>query len=325
MAGGNLDRGDDRPTGMDSRLVSERITRMAWIDKVAIPLQDAVGNAFHVLGKTGEKVENFLHGKFLGHPLHPVTVHLPIGAWILAAILDPWGGSMPARVAADAAVGFGLFGAIVASITGATDFHPYGDPSVRRIGGLHAILNWVAIGLYAFSLLFRFDEFRDLARIFSYTGLVAVSAAGYLGGLLVYEKRIGVNHASLAEDEAAPEEDWVTVARFADLPEGRPVRANAGDVPLVLVRTGQHVDALANACSHQGGPLSEGMVENGCIECPWHQTRFDLSSGAVISGPCVFPQPVYPVRIVDGDVQVSAIMPEMPLEVETPDGRASMR
>ncbi len=297
---------------------------MAWIDRVAVPLQKAVEHTYRSLGDTGTKVEEFLHGKFLGHPLHPVTVHLPIGAWVLAAILDPWGGSVAARAAADAAVGFGVFGAIVASITGATDFYPYGDASVRRIGGLHAILNWLAIALYALSMICRVDDARDLARVLSYLGFAAVSASGYLGGLLVYEKRIGVNHASLVEDETAPEE-WTKVAKLSELPEGLPFRTSVGDIPLVLVRRGDRVDALANACSHQGGPLGEGHVANGCIECPWHGTRFSLETGEAVSGVGVFPQPKYPVRIENGDVQVAAIMPEVPLEVETPTGRASLR
>jgi len=309
---------------MDSRQISERIARMAWIDRVAVPLQKTVGQAFRSSGETGRKVEAFLHGKFLGHPLHPVTVHLPIGAWILAAILDPWGGSLAARAAADAAVGFGVFGALVASITGAADFYPYGDASVRRIGGLHAILNWVAIALYALSLVSRAEDARDLGRVLSYLGFFTVSASGYLGGLLVYEKRIGVNHAVLVEDETAPGQ-WTKVAKLSELPEGLPFRTSAGEIPLVLIRRGDRVDALANVCSHQGGPLSEGHVANGCIECPWHATRFSLETGEAVSGVGIFAQPKYPVRIENGDVQVAAMMPEVPVEVETPSGRASLR
>lgn len=309
---------------MDSRLVSERITRMAWIDAVAIPLQNTVRKAYQALGPLGKKIEDALHGKFLGHPLHPVTVHLPIGAWILAALLDPWGGSLAARMGADLAVAVGVVAALFAALTGATDYYPYQDPTTRRIGGLHAILNGLALALYALSWLGRSNEARDAARVFSYLGFAVVSFSGYLGGLLIYEKRIGVNHAPIPEDEAAPEE-WTEVARLSDLPDGQPFRANAGDVPLVLVRRGDTVDALANACSHQGGPLSEGKVIDGCLECPWHQTRFSLATGKVVDGPGVFAQPRYPVRIQDGAVLVATAMPEVPLEVETPAGRASMR
>lgn len=308
---------------MDSRLVSERIARMAWIDDVAVPLQRLVGGAYDAMGPIGRKIERVLHGEFLGHPLHSISVHLPIGAWTLAALLDPWGGSLAARSGANLAVAVGVVGALGASITGATDYARWSGTAVRRIGGLHAILNWTAILLYTLSWIERARGGQDLARVLSYLGFAAVGTSGYLGGLMVYEKRLGVNHAPIPEDETAPE-GWTAVARLADLPEGIAFRANAGDLALVLVRRGETVDALADRCAHQGGPLSQGHVADGCIECPWHGTKFSLASGASVDGPSVFAQPKYPVQIVDGMVEVAAIMPEEPLETETPEGRAGL-
>lgn len=306
---------------MDSRVVSDSIGRMAWIDPVADLLQGTVSKAYRAMGKTGERIERVLHGEFLGHPLHPVTVHLPIGAWTLAALLDPWGGSLAARMGADLAVAVGVIAALFSAVTGATDYYPYGDASVRRIGGLHAMLNWAAIVLYALSWWGRAEGARDLARFLSYVGFVNLAFSGYLGGLLVYEKRIGANHAPIVEDETAPD-GWTAVAKLADLQEAKPTRANAGDVPLVLVRQGETVHAMAWACSHQGGPLDEGQVENGCLSCPWHQTAFRLTDGEPVSGPGVFPQPVYPIRIVNGNVEVNANDPVFPT---SPAGRATMR
>lgn len=286
---------------MDSRLVSERIERMAWIDAVALPLQQAVRAVYRALGRPGQAIEAFLHGHFLGHPLHSLSVHLPVGAWLLAALLDPWGGSLATRMGADLAVALGVVGALGASITGATDYHVYTDVGTRRIGGLHAILNWTAIALYALSWLFRHEGPRDVARLLSYAGFAAVGASGYLGGLMVYEKRIGTNHAPLPEETP---EGWTAVGRFADLPEDQPVCAEANGLPLVLVRRGATVDALANACAHQGAPLSEGRVVEGCLECPLHHSRFRLADGQAVSPPSVYAQPKFPVRVVDGRVEV---------------------
>ena len=281
---------------------------MAWIDAVAVPLQKAVRAVYKALGKPGQAVEAFLHGHFLGHPLHSLSVHLPIGAWLLAALLDPWGGSLAARMGADLAVALGVVGALAASVTGATDYHVYTDLPTRRIGGLHALLNWTAIALYALSWFGRHEGARDLARALSYAGFAAVGASGYLGGLMVYERRIGTNHAPL-DDEKGPEETpegWAAVARLADLPEGAPVRAEANGVALVLVRRGETVDVLANACAHQGAPLSEGRVVEDCLECPLHATRFRLADGAAVSPPSVYAQPKFPVRVVEGRVEVGA-------------------
>lgn len=310
---------------MDSRVVSERIARMAWIDTVAVPLQETVAGVYDATGKIGQKVERVLHGEFLGHPLHSISVHLPIGAWILAALLDPWGGSLAARNGADLAVALGVVGALGAALSGATDYARWGGTAERRIGGLHAILNWTAILLYALSWIERAHGSRDFARVLSYLGFVALGASGYLGGLMVYEKRLGVNRAPLPEEEAAPEEVWTPVVRLTELPDGLAYRAQAGDLTLVLVRRGETVDALADRCAHQGGPLSQGHVADGCIECPWHGSKFRLADGASVEGPSVYAQPKYPVRIVDGMVEVGVAMPEEPLEIETPTGRASLR
>lgn len=307
---------------MDSRRASDRIERMVWIDAVAIPLQKTVRATYRAMGPVGRTIEDALHGEFMGHPLHPLSVHLPLGAWILAALLDPWDGSLAARTGADLAVALGVVGALGASVTGATDYAVYGDPSTRRIGGLHAILNWTAIALYALSWLGRHDGARDLARVLSYAGFATIGASGYLGGLMVYEKRIGVNHAPLPEQGS---EGWIKVARLADLPEGQPFRADADDVPLVLVRRGETVDVLANACAHQGASLSEGQVVDGCLECPWHGTRFRLADGEVEQGPSVFAQPRYAAKVENGEVLVATATPLVPFDRKTPAGKASLR
>ncbi len=307
---------------MDSRIVSDRIARMAWIDTVATPLQEGVERAYRAMGPVGEKVERAMHGEFLGHPLHPVMVHLPIGAWILAALLDPWGGSLAARSGADLAVALGVVGAVGASLAGATDYARFSGTAVRRIGGLHAILNGAAILLYVLSWIERARGGRDSARVLSYLGFAAVGASGYLGGLMVYEKRLGVNRAPL-EDEADAAETWLPVARVADLPEGVAYRATAGELALVLVRQGEVVDALANRCAHQGGPLSEGRVVDGCIECPWHGSRFGLATGKSIAGPSVYAQPKYVTRVADGTVEVAIPKAEESIEAEAPNGGAS--
>ncbi|MBA2570453.1 MAG: Rieske (2Fe-2S) protein, partial [Chloroflexi bacterium] len=81
-----------------------------------------------------------------------------------------------------------------------------------------------------------------------------------------------------------------------DIPEGVPVKARAGAQSLVLVRQGDTVHALHEVCAHAGGPLSEGKVVDGCIECPWHGSRFELASGYKKRGPSTFDQPRYEVR-----------------------------
>jgi nitrite reductase/ring-hydroxylating ferredoxin subunit len=124
--------------------------------------------------------------------------------------------------------------------------------------------------------------------------------AAHLGGKMIYEHRVGVDRTS---GQTFPEE-YVAVLPEAALAESKPTRAMYQKTPILLVRRGAHVFALAETCSHFSGPLSEGKLEGDSIVCPWHSSRFALSDGHVIDGPAVHPQPCLGARIRDGNVEI---------------------
>jgi nitrite reductase/ring-hydroxylating ferredoxin subunit len=65
------------------------------------------------------------------------------------------------------------------------------------------------------------------------------------------------------------------------------------------------VHAVAARCTHAGGPLQEGEVDDElCVTCPWHASRFRLTDGSVVRGPASSPQPSFEVRISEGNVEV---------------------
>jgi nitrite reductase/ring-hydroxylating ferredoxin subunit len=74
----------------------------------------------------------------------------------------------------------------------------------------------------------------------------------------------------------------------------------AGINDLVLVRVGQTVHALHAVCAHAGGPLDQGTIVDGCVECPWHGSRFSLGDGLARRGPTVYDQPSYEIRTAEG-------------------------
>jgi nitrite reductase/ring-hydroxylating ferredoxin subunit len=85
-----------------------------------------------------------------------------------------------------------------------------------------------------------------------------------------------------------------------DILDGVPTAAKAGAQSLVVVRDGSTVYALHAQCAHAGGPLANGRIVDGCIECPWHYSRFELATGRRKRGPTTFDQPHYDVRAADG-------------------------
>jgi nitrite reductase/ring-hydroxylating ferredoxin subunit len=84
------------------------------------------------------------------------------------------------------------------------------------------------------------------------------------------------------------------------------MRAVGVDGTRVLVSRSEDggVCAIANACTHVGGPLDEGERDGNVVACPWHGSRFDLCSGEVLRGPAKKPQWRFECRLRDGKIEV---------------------
>jgi 3-phenylpropionate/trans-cinnamate dioxygenase ferredoxin subunit len=110
--------------------------------------------------------------------------------------------------------------------------------------------------------------------------------------------------------------DFVPVAREGDVPLGDVKVVRAGDKSLALGHCEDGTwGAIDNVCTHDGGVLGEGELEECLVECPRHGARFDLLTGEVRALPAVFPVNAYPVRVVDGVVQVDVGVPTKELEI----------
>jgi 3-phenylpropionate/trans-cinnamate dioxygenase ferredoxin subunit len=96
----------------------------------------------------------------------------------------------------------------------------------------------------------------------------------------------------------------VRVCSLADLKEDVPVGVEVDSVPVVLVRQGDRVYALADVCSHAEIALSEGEVTRKGLECWLHGSCFDLATGAPSSPPASEPVATYAVTIEGDDVYV---------------------
>jgi nitrite reductase/ring-hydroxylating ferredoxin subunit/uncharacterized membrane protein len=291
---------DTRPDQLAAR-AAEALERQDRLQPIEEGLQRAVAAVFRAGGRPGRAVKNFLHGTWLGHPLHPVLTDVPLGAWTVALVCDVldtrdgrW--SRPA----DGAVGIGVAGAVAAAVSGLTDWqHTEGSP--RRAGLGHAVLNTLALGLYVGSLAMRRTGARRGGRRLAGAGFAVVIASAYLGGRLVFHHRIGVDHA---QRDGEQEREFERMLPEASLREGQPQRVDVRGVGVVLVRHQGRIYALGERCSHLGGPLAEGSVDEGGLACPWHGSRFALADGRVLDGPATMPQPCFDVRVRDGHIEV---------------------
>jgi nitrite reductase/ring-hydroxylating ferredoxin subunit/uncharacterized membrane protein len=280
------------------------IDHQHWLEPLADGLQSILSAAFAAAGPAGQQVAKALHGRWLGHPLHPVLTDIPLGSWTAAAALDALeaiSGRESFGRGTDAAIGVGIVGGLGAAITGLTDWR-HTDDRARRIGLAHGLLNTGALALYTTSLILRRCQARRAGHSVAMLGFLAASAAGYLGGHLVFGEQIGVDHTAAQR----PPQDFVPVLREAELPDNVLRRVMANGMPVLLLRRGERMYAIAETCSHLGGPLVEGKLEDLSVICPWHGSRFALDSGQVLDGPATFPQPCFETRVKDGQIEVRA-------------------
>jgi 3-phenylpropionate/trans-cinnamate dioxygenase ferredoxin subunit len=106
--------------------------------------------------------------------------------------------------------------------------------------------------------------------------------------------------------DATTSGQWHRVARLNDLVEQEAYPVEVGNTFMALVKCGDRVHGISNICTHEFALLSDGIVEDGCIECPLHQARFDLATGERRSGPECEPLRIHATRIEpDGSVSVA--------------------
>ncbi|MCL7460448.1 Rieske 2Fe-2S domain-containing protein [Micromonospora echinofusca] len=275
------------------RALLTKIEQASGLDRVGDRLQRAVQATLRP-----QRVRDLLHGVWLGHPLHPAMVQVPVGAWISTAVLDLMPGQ---RRAATTLCAVGTVSALPAAVAGLNDWAALARDQ-RRVGLVHAASNSVGLAFYAGSVAARMTGRHNLGRTLGFLGLGAASMGAYIGGHLAYKQGAQVNQ-SISELHRMSD-GWHSLADMAALPQRQLITREVDDVSVILYRHGDEVTVMLERCPHQSGPLGEGEVQeidgHACVVCPWHGSAFRLNGGEVVHGPSGNDQQVLPTRIVDG-------------------------
>ena len=271
---------------------------IATQDRWARPFGDFNHRWLSALFRPIRPIKDLLNGVWLGHPLHAAMTDIPIGTLLLVVVLDLIG----QRTAADAALVATILFMLAAAVAGFADYTDT-DGTARTRATTHATLMVVALLVLLVSLGLRAANPAD--RTFPVAlgiiGFLIVIAGAYIGGDVVYLLGNMVSrHAFRGAGTKWIKLDTGDLTDLAALPEAAPAKARAGINDLVLVRIADTIYALHAVCAHAGGPLASGTVVDGCIECPWHASRFRLTDGRVRRGPAVYDQPAYEIRAAEG-------------------------
>jgi nitrite reductase/ring-hydroxylating ferredoxin subunit/uncharacterized membrane protein len=256
----------------------------------AKPFGERVQHVLAGLFDATRPLKDLLNGTWLGHPLHPTITDVPVGAMTVAALLDVAGQER----AADVAIATGVAAMTASAVTGLADaVDTYDRPQVYAT--VHATLMAGSLAAYTGSLVLRIGPraLRPLAVAASMAGYAALAAGAYVGGELVYRQGNQVDRHAFDPTSTK----WKALD-VAEVPAGRLVKAKAGNDAIVLYRVedGAPIRALHAVCAHAGGPLDKGTLVDGCVECPWHGSRFRLDDGHLVRGPAVYDQPVFEIR-----------------------------
>jgi 3-phenylpropionate/trans-cinnamate dioxygenase ferredoxin subunit len=111
------------------------------------------------------------------------------------------------------------------------------------------------------------------------------------------------NYTTLEESKI----EFVEIAPVSDLPNGERLFVDLGDKPIVIFNIAGQLFAIGDVCTHDDGPLGDGLIEGHNIVCPRHGAEFDVRTGQAVQMPAVVDIPAYPVRILDGVIQVGIL------------------
>jgi 3-phenylpropionate/trans-cinnamate dioxygenase ferredoxin subunit len=105
--------------------------------------------------------------------------------------------------------------------------------------------------------------------------------------------------------------DFIAIAPADELPNGQRLFVDIDEDKLVIFNIAGSYYAIADVCSHDDGPVGDGELNGYEITCPRHGAVFDVRTGRVLSLPAIVDIPAYPVRVVDGQIQLG-----LPVEPE---------
>jgi len=282
--------------------IEQMIKRIPGLEQAGEQLTSAIHSAVLQGGSLTRVIADALHGTWFGHPLHPALTDIPIGAWVLAAGFDAYaglGGVRQAERTADTLIAIGVAAAAPTALAGLADYSAI-DQDAIAVGAAHALLNSAGLGLYLLSMWARAHDRRGLGVLLSTSALGMVGASAGLGGDMIYRRLVGVNHAPPATTPT----EWTAVLPLTEIAEYEARRVEIDGTPVLVYRDVEAVYAIGAVCSHAGGPLEQGTIDDACVECPWHQSVFDMRDGHVVHGPATIGQPSYQARIRAGRIEI---------------------
>jgi nitrite reductase/ring-hydroxylating ferredoxin subunit/uncharacterized membrane protein len=251
------------------------------------------------------------------HPIHAMLIPFPIAFFAGAFFFDLVGwftGREALWTTGGHLIAAGVITGLLAAVPGVVDYFGSVPPesSAKKRATKHGLVNIVAVAIFGAIWWLRLDPAAPPGLgilLGEAVGLVLLSMGGWMGGTLVHRNFIGPDHRY--PESGKWSEAWVragdgpiTVATADELQVNQMKLVHVGERRVVVGRTEEGWAAFDDRCTHRGGSLAGGVLICGTVQCFWHGSQFDVSTGEPKAGPAKRKLETYPVEVVDGQVRV---------------------
>jgi uncharacterized membrane protein/nitrite reductase/ring-hydroxylating ferredoxin subunit len=250
-----------------------------------------------------------------GHPIHPMLIPFPIAFLIGTLVFDLlsltsgnpnyWQTGGYLEIA-------GIITALMAAVPGVIDYFNTVPPqsSGKKRATAHGLINLSLVIVFAIAYMLRHDSSTIVVIALEAIGSVMLFISGWMGGTLAYRNQIGVDirYAGAGkwnESHVADNRGLIEVAAAGELKTDQMKLVHIGTKRVVLGKTETGYVAFEDRCCHKGGSLAGGAMLCGTVQCPWHGSQFDCSTGEVKAGPAKENIMTYPVKETDGKVYIN--------------------
>jgi uncharacterized membrane protein/nitrite reductase/ring-hydroxylating ferredoxin subunit len=253
---------------------------------------------------------------FKSHPLHPILVGFPIAFFTATPIFDILALSLDNPSFLTTAYYLlmaGILTGLAAAVPGLIDYLYTVPPasSAKKRASRHAILNVCMIALFAVAWVHRTtsdDPSPTTYITLELVGLIIMMVAGWMGGTLVHRNQIGVDpryaFAGKWREERVNERDGRVSLEDPELKRDQMMLLHVGPRRIVIAMTETGYVAFDDRCPHRGGSLAGGMMICGTVQCPWHGSQFDVTTGGVKAGPAKQGIMTHRVDLVGNNLQL---------------------
>ena len=249
-----------------------------------------------------------------GHPNHPMLIPYPF-----AFLTGGWGFGVAAAATRNKdlatvsryLIPTGVAAGLVAALPGIVDYLESVPPnsSGRDRARKHGLLNTAALSLFTAGWwMSRRSKGTTVPLLLQGLGAAAMSTAAWMGGVLVVRNQIGIDHryanaGKWQEERREPASSRALAFAAAPLEVDQMKLVHHDGMRIAVARTEEGYAAFDDRCTHRGGPLSDGVLICGTVQCPWHGSQFDAHTGEVKCGPAEQPIKTYDIDKASGEIR----------------------